>query len=398
MTINRNNYETYFLLYVDNELCAAERKAVDEFIAENTDLKNELEILLATTLPVDEISFPFGHSLLKNEALEDSLREKLLLHLDNELDETGVSQMQNELQKNTSVQREWNILKQTKLDPADEVVFEDKRSLYRKEKSIVIYMRFMRAAVAAAIIAAVIYSGISFFSNGKAVDNVAGNNGSQQQRINDQVTPVTKDENNIVQLPVQKSNSLAGNEPVAAVDLPGKTSIIIKAPASNTAAVKSSTGVNNKEQTTNSNTNIAGKELPKKETNNLPKPYFENINNQKSNELIASDVQDKTKKLQNNNVVAEDKLILAKNNSTTTVVAHEDTEITEMKNSYAKQTVINPSESESSNNHILFINEEKVSRTKVSGLFRQVKRMISRNTNVKTGGSITIAGFEFAAR
>ena len=138
--------------------------------------------------------------------------------------------------------------------------------------------------------------------------------------------------------------------------------------------------------------------MPKKETNNLPKPYFENINNQKSNELIASDVQDKTKKLQNNNVVAEDKLILAKNNSTTTVVAHEDTEITEMKNSYAKQAVIYPSENESSNNHILFINEEKVNRTKVSGLFRQVKRMISRNTNVKTGGSITIAGFEFAAR
>ncbi len=398
MTINRNNYETYFLLYVDNELCAAERKAVDDFIAENTDLKNELEILLATTLPVDDISFPFGHSLLKKEALEDSLREKLLLHLDNELDETAVRLLENELQKNTSIQSEWNILKQTKLDPANQVVFEDKRSLYRKEKRTVVYMRFMRAAVAAAVIAALMYAGISFFSNDKAIENVAVNNGSQQQRINDQTIPVTPDEVNTAQLPVQKNSSDAGNEPVAAANLRGKTSTINKATTSNTAAVKSSTGFDNKEQAVNNNTNIAGKELPKKETNNLPKPYFENINNQKSNEAIASDVQDKTKKSQNNNLVTDDKLVLAKNNSTTTIVPLSDTEITEMKNSYAMQAVSIPSENESSNNHILFMNEEKVNRTKISGLFRKVKRVISRNTNVKTGGSITIAGFEFAAR
>ncbi len=398
MTINRNNYETYFLLYVDNELCAAERKAVDDFIAENTDLKNELEILLATTLPVDDISFPFGHSLLKKEALEDSLREKLLLHLDNELDETAVRLLENELQKNTSIQSEWNILKQTKLDPANQVVFEDKRSLYRKEKRTVVYMRFMRAAVAAAVIAALMYAGISFFSNDKAIENVAVNNGSQQQRINDQTIPVTPDEVNTAELPVQKNSSDAGNEPVAAANLRGKTSTINKATTSNTAAVKSSTGFDNKEQAVNNNTNIAGKELPKKETNNLPKPYFENINNQKSNEAIASDVQDKTKKSQNNNLVTDDKLVLAKNNSTTTIVPLSDTEITEMKNSYAMQAVSIPSENESSNNHILFMNEEKVNRTKISGLFRKVKRVISRNTNVKTGGSITIAGFEFAAR
>ena len=46
MQINRHNYEEYFILYMDNELPAAERRMVDEFVKLHPDLQEELSLLL----------------------------------------------------------------------------------------------------------------------------------------------------------------------------------------------------------------------------------------------------------------------------------------------------------------------------------------------------------------
>ena len=49
MDINRNNYETSFLLYLDRELNPAEMLEVEKFLSENADLQKEFE--LATDRP-----------------------------------------------------------------------------------------------------------------------------------------------------------------------------------------------------------------------------------------------------------------------------------------------------------------------------------------------------------
>lgn len=84
MEINRHNYETYFLLYVDNELPASERTAVELFVQENPDLAPELTLLGGTILPQEFTSFEHKSDLLRKDEVS-AWQEKMLLQLDAEL-------------------------------------------------------------------------------------------------------------------------------------------------------------------------------------------------------------------------------------------------------------------------------------------------------------------------
>ena len=122
--IDIQNYEEYFLMYVDNELSPAEREMVESFIARNPGLAEELEMLKGTILPQEEAIFIPKTELLK---LDSRLEEKsLLLHLDNELDASLAASLEKEIAANTETASEWEILKKSKLDPNDKIEFPDK--------------------------------------------------------------------------------------------------------------------------------------------------------------------------------------------------------------------------------------------------------------------------------
>ena len=73
MKINTSNYEAYFLLYIDNELSADEKLAVENFIKENPGYQDEITSLKQSVLTADNIIFENKSSLYRLEEMEASL-------------------------------------------------------------------------------------------------------------------------------------------------------------------------------------------------------------------------------------------------------------------------------------------------------------------------------------
>ncbi len=80
MQINASTYETFFLLYIDNELSAKERLEVDAFIAENPSYALLMEELKATVIEQETIPYAFkaqlkqlpANELMEMEELEET--------------------------------------------------------------------------------------------------------------------------------------------------------------------------------------------------------------------------------------------------------------------------------------------------------------------------------------
>lgn len=157
IVINRHNYETYFLLWVDGELSSEEKVAVERFVAENPDLAEELALLQSTQLHQDEtLVFKGKEILYKREGQDISLNnyeEWFLLYTDNELSEEQKMQVELFVLQHPDLQREFEYLQQTRL-PEENWVFANKEILYRRTtaRPPLLYMRWMRYAAAAAVI------------------------------------------------------------------------------------------------------------------------------------------------------------------------------------------------------------------------------------------------------
>lgn len=147
--ITRENYEEFFLLYVDNELSAADRSAVATFVDENPDLREEWEAFLQCRVePEDGPAFPYKNELLKAE--HESL---FLSYVDGELDAKDRASVEELIGREPSRALELRQLSMTVSEPDLSIVFPDKNSLYRTERRRrVVPIFWMRTGVAAAVL------------------------------------------------------------------------------------------------------------------------------------------------------------------------------------------------------------------------------------------------------
>lgn len=170
MNITRHNYEEYFLLYVDNELSIAQRKAVESFVEANPDLRLELTLLQQSILPADDqVLFTNKQSLLKaadtpNTINETNCEEYFILYADDELSQEQKDQVEQFVYRNPQHQASFELFQQVRLMPDTAVSYPDKYALYRQEeneKAPVIRLRWWRPAAAAAVL--LLIGGMSWY-------------------------------------------------------------------------------------------------------------------------------------------------------------------------------------------------------------------------------------------
>ncbi len=368
MNINRDNYENFFLLYVDNELCAADRKTVEDFAAANPDLQEELAQLQDVVMMDETILFDDKISLLRPENME----EKLLLFLDNELDKSETEAFKQTLSASEMLRTELAILQQTKLDAADTIVFEDKQSLYRKEKDNVIAGRFIRWAAAAVLIGAGTFTVINL-SNKKAGPDTELASGKKSSGRKESGTPVIKNQSVAPGNNINNSTIvLPDTDPVMAQTA---TDDMKKRSAQQTITAdhpKKDELVKNNDQS-NKDQEVLPATNPIQPNDDMvllaSNQKIEKINPEKSNNQMVINVPQ--------NVIIDQNIMDIPTNSLAS----------------------NASVSEETNdNRILYLNEDDVNRSKAAGFFRKLKRTVERKTKIKGGNGLKIAGFEIALK
>src|SRR5437868_612182 len=180
MNISRHNYEEFFLLYVDNELSAAERNVVELFVQQNPDLGKELQMLQQTVMNDEFVEFDNKESLKRTDNVQ-LLQERLMLYADDELTETERAEVEEWISSDNAIATEWNILQRSILQP-EKIIFEDKGSLYRKEKPRVVAFAWWRVAAAVLLLLMGVWLGKTVFnshSNAVTPDNNSVANGNK---------------------------------------------------------------------------------------------------------------------------------------------------------------------------------------------------------------------------
>lgn len=380
MKINRHNYETFFLLYTDNELTQPERLEVEQFVQENPDLQDEFLSFKRLVLPPEDIHFDQKEGLFKNEIQEETL-EQMLLHIDGELNAQQEKILLQQINSDEQLAKELSLFRNSKLDAGEEIIFENKELLYRHSRQPrVVYLNFARWAAAAILL------GIGFFAT--------------YQYLN---TSVKK--------PAEVASTKNGNKPFKNKKITiGKT-----APAEVDTLAQSMAKLNIE----------AEDNLPHLQTGNPMNPGTlakENFQNHKDLHQVAS--KDPIQKsnhtithLQKENnepqglartVIAapglkdlnsgnpDEKLAMQVQPNDISYTKNENMSMVPVASFASQKSGLQELQTPENSNTVLGMDEESITKSKTGILLRKVKRLVERNTKIKTNKTLKIAGFEIA--
>jgi hypothetical protein len=369
--ITRQNYEEYFLLYIDHELNAAERKAVEVFVEQHPDLAEELVMLQQSVLKPDkQVTFTMKAALLQpvpeNGAInETNYSEYFVLYADNELTNAEKELVEQFVYKYPQYQAEFELLQQIKLIPDHSITYHDKNELYRtEEERRVVPFAWRKLAVAAIFL---------LFMGGFAWYAITRNNGVQPSGPQTATTnqPATQ----------QPTTNTKGNATTT-------TDIAVK-PADKPTTTQQQVDAAARKQATDLAVAKPGNNF-KKQRNILGTPTVPHTG---GNEVIAEprpeerNLAARTVKV----TTAEDRKKIAVN----TTVDERSLAMSTPPNSTEPMEPFTPGDDDG-----VYIGNVSINKAPLRGLFRKVTRVLDKATSVEPNedskGGIRIASFSIA--
>lgn len=194
MKINRNNYEPYFIDYLDGIL---DEKLVDdflEFLQQNPDLKEELSLFNSVHIEPEELDFDKKELMFKeNFDLEKEFNKAAVSLIEGDISEEDKEKFENYISNHPEKEKDIALFKATKLKPDTSITFRKKSKLYHRSTGRAILLWSVR-------IAAVLILALTFYV---VVDKSSNNINPENQlaKVEDE-TP--KNEKSVESKPVQQ--------------------------------------------------------------------------------------------------------------------------------------------------------------------------------------------------
>jgi len=180
MKITRENYEPYFIDFLDGNIPEDQIDQFLDFLEQNPDLKDELHGFEYFKLNEEPIVFSAKEKLYRTlEEARSSIEMKMIASIEGDLEESERKSFEAYLEFHPELQKEYQLFVKSRLLADPSVYFPGKKKLYKKSRPVVVLNWVARVAAVVALM-----WGINALYNGQS-GQISQNN---QEKIAE-VTP-----------------------------------------------------------------------------------------------------------------------------------------------------------------------------------------------------------------
>lgn len=155
--ITRNNYEEFFLDYIEGEIKAPDKEALESFLVQNPDLKKELDEMMGVNIKFEDITISGESDSLKAIPFQENFEDFCIAKIESDLNAYENEAFEKYMASNPNKEKELFLYQKTKLQADHSIIFKEKKSLKRRNKGLII-RQFIYTTLAAAASIVLLFS------------------------------------------------------------------------------------------------------------------------------------------------------------------------------------------------------------------------------------------------